>query len=151
MDALGIILSAGLLNSSNIRLAIFSVPSKGIKANANTIGTTAIDIPEISSGNPYGIFINESITDSTDAFTNFNSLQISGNASSISSSPNIVFYTFPRSSSLSKRIYNQSSGQKYQFYAIFSSSGLQMQLYNNSSENMNRSYSTFSFMAILTE
>ena len=151
MDALGIILSAGLLTSSNIRLSILSVPSRGISAGAHASGNIAIDIPEISSSNPYGVFINESIADSADMFTNFNSLQISGDTSSFASSPNIFFYTFPRSSSLDRIIYNQTGQNGYQFTAIFSNSGLQMRLSNSSDRTINRSYATFSFMAILSE
>lgn len=151
MDALGLILSAGLLNSSNIRLAILSVPSRSISADAYANGDITIDIPEISSGNPYGVFINQSINDSDIAFTDFNSLQINGNTSAITSSPHISFYIFPRSGSVSKRIFNQSSGQQYQFIAFFSNSGLQMRLYNSSDRTINRSYATFSFMAILFE
>ena len=140
-------------NQSNIKLKAFAIPATKLTANSNTLSETDISIPELTSGSPYAIFINDT-HDLYNKFTDFESQSISGSEStSISTSPNIAMTMFPRSDTYSARLVNQTSGNRYQIYIYFyyKATRIYFRLNNDSDSNLSPTTQPFTFLAALFE
>ena len=140
-------------NQSNIKLKAFAIPATKLTANSNTSSETDISIPELTSGSPYAIFINDT-HELYNKFTDFESQSIKGSEStSISTSPNIAMVVFPRSSNYSTRLVNQTSGNRYQIYIYFyyTATRIYFRLDNDSDSNLSPTTQPFTFLAALFE
>lgn len=140
-------------NQSNIKLKAFAIPATTLRANSNASSETDINIPELTSGSPYAIFINDT-HELYNKFTDFESQSIRGSeTTSISTSPNIVMVVFPRSGTYSMRLVNQTSGNRYQIYIYFyyTATKIYFRLDNDSNSNISPTTQPFTFLAALFE
>lgn len=140
-------------NQSNIKLKAFAIPATTLRANSNASSETDINIPELTSGSPYAIFINDT-HELYNKFTDFESQSIRGSeTTSISTSPNIAMVVFPRHGTYSTRLVNQTSGNRYQIYIYFyyTATKIYFRLDNNSDSNLSPTTQPFTFLAALFE
>lgn len=153
MDVLGLIMQSAFSNQSNIKLKAFAIPATKLTANSNASSDTDINIPELTSGSPYAIFINNTHR-LYNKFTDFESQSIGGSEStSISTSPNIAMVVFPRSGTYSAQLVDQNSGDQYQIYIYFyhMATRIYFRLINNSDSNLSPTTQSFTFLAALFE